>query len=185
MRPRNAILAALCVLALVLAVRWSGWTPVAREPLPASEYAPTTSDDPRDAQTLAHETFEAGGGRFAWEVVGAAQMGSGLHALRYQIQRLGGDEARVWPTAALLLDARGYHVGEAPLGGGPHREGDALVLSVGYQPPAPGTRELTAVLELEVVREAPIGYVKERPVERHLTFRVEAAPLRPTSEGPS
>lgn len=165
---------ALTILAIVLAavlVRASGWTPIARDPLPVTEYAPHTDPEPSAAQTLAHGTFEAGGGEFAWEVFGYPEMmGSGVQPFRYHVQRIGGEPARVWPMAARMLDARGDNLGETPLGDAPSVEGGVIVVRQGFQPRVTGAYQLTAEIHLEVVRVATIGFVKEDALDLRLAF---------------
>lgn len=174
-RGRTWLFALLAVVALLVMIQASGWTLVAREPLPVTTYSPTRSADPTTAQTLADATFEAGGGAFAWEVVGFPQMTSaGIHAYQYRVHRVGGEPARIWPDVALLLDARGDNVGDAALAP-PAVEDDVLVIRYAFAPPRAGPYELTAALQLEVVRDLAFGYRTEEPVVLRLPLRVERA----------
>lgn len=183
-RPRSWLAAALVVLAILLVVRVSGWTPVAREPLPVTVYAPSRAEEPGAAQTLANGTFTAGGGEYAWEVFGFPEMrGTGVHSFRYHVHRTGGEPARVWPEAALMLDARGDNLGEGSLDALAHLEQGVLVVRQGFAPPGPGVYDMTAILRLEVVRDVAVGYVVEGPLEVRLPFRTESVPL-PAEGGP-
>lgn len=171
--PRTWLVALLVVVSILVALRVSGWAPAAPEPLPITTYVPTSADDPTTAQTLANGTFSAGGGEFAWEVVGQERIADGVHPFRYHIHRTGGDPASVWPSAALMLDARGDNLGEADLGQHAQLEEGKLVIRQAFQPPRAGTYDLTAVVRLEVHRDAAVGYFAEDPIELRLPFRTE------------
>lgn len=177
-RPIRGRTVALWILLIVLAatlVRASGWTPVAREPLPVTMYAPSLDSDPTTAQTLANGTFEAGGGLFAWEVFGYRHMvGGGVQPFRYHLHRIGGEPTRVWPNAAQMLDARGDNLGETPPGAAPGVEVGVLVVRQGFQPRVAGTYQLTATLQLDVVRGVALGYVNEGTTEVRLPFETRS-----------
>lgn len=178
MRPRTWLIAALLVLALVVAVRVSGWSPIARDALPVTGFAATSADDRGTAQTLAHGGFEAAGGAFAWEVFGFPELrGTGVHAFQYRVHRTGGEPARIWPEAALLLDARGDNLGEGDLEAPAGVENGVLVIRQGFAPRGPGVYDMTAVLRLHVARDVAMGYLVQDPLEISLPFRIESVDL--------
>lgn len=186
LRGRTVTFALLALVLAALLVRASGWTPVAPELLPVTTYAARHADDARVAQTLANGTFEAARGHFAWEVFGFREMtGTGIHSFRYHIHRLGDEPVRVWPIAARMLDARGENLGEAPVGAPPAIEEGLLVVRQGFQPRGTGTYELTAIVTLDVLREVPLGYAREDPVEVRLAFVTRSAPEPSRGEAPS
>jgi len=187
MRVKPWWVVALVVLALLLTLRVSGWSPSAPEPLPLTTYEPTRSEHPANAQTLANGTFDAAGGVFAWEVHGFPRMTStGVHSFQYRVHRVGGESARIWPEAVLMLDGRGDNLGEGDLVAPPSVEQGVLVVRQGFQPRGPGVYEMTAVLRLDVARDVAVGYLWQDPVEVRLPFRTESAPFgAPGSGAPS
>lgn len=159
---------------LLAGVRVSGWSPASPDALPVTSYAPRTEADRSSAQTLAHGTFEADGGAFAWEVFGFPELTSGgLHSFQYRIHRTGGSPTYVWPTASLMLAAGSGNLGETPLNEDATIEEGVLVIRQGYQPRGPGAEEFTALVRLRVVRDLAVGSLTLDPLEVRLPFRVE------------